>query len=82
MNPERDERPPLTDNQNEAATVLIEVCGLDEVADVSLEWDGQKGSVFWGLGRCAHHLADMTPSEVKEMVMSKLEQQGQIEPGS
>ena len=67
--------PPLTAEQQEFAELLITECGLEEVADVTLNMLGQSGTVFYGLGRCAHHLSSMTPQQVKAMVMLQLEQQ-------
>jgi hypothetical protein len=80
MENDPDLNPPLTDEQAGIADLLVEECGLEDVADVELEMMGATGTVRYGLGRCATHLADMTPADVRDLVLLKLEQQRQ--PGS
>ncbi len=79
MNPELspNPNPPLTPEQEDIANLLIEQCGLQEYADNSLEMMGSSGTVTYGLGRCAEHLMDHTPDEIKDMILKMLEQQSQ-----
>jgi hypothetical protein len=69
--------PPLTAEQEEMADFLVEQCDLHDYAQTPLEMMGASGTVRYGLGRCAAHLMNMTPEEIKAMVMLKLEQQTQ-----
>lgn len=78
MSPEQSSHPPLTLEQAELADFLLSQCGLDGLADVPFEMMGEGGTVRYGLGRCAHHLMDMTPEEIRGMVMGALEQQGHL----
>lgn len=75
MTYEQPQEPALTPDQSEIADYFLEACGLTEFADQNLEMMGQSGSVRFGLGRCAHHLMDLTPDQVRAMVMTKLEAQ-------
>lgn len=75
MSLEQKKPPELTPEQQEMADYLVEKCGLGSVANEVLLIQGQSGSVQYGLGRCATHLIDMTPLEINEWVMAKLEQQ-------
>ena len=76
MNPEVPANTPLTDDQKEAADFILEMCPeLVEHADDNFEMMGLSGTVYYGLGRCANHLSNMTPKEITEMVMTKVEQQ-------
>ncbi len=81
MNPEQDinPNPPLTPEQEELANLLIEQCGLEEYADTSLVMMGSSGTVAYGLGRCAEHLMDHTPDEIKDMILAMLEEQKKAE---
>lgn len=65
----------LTEEQGALADLLLEACGLSDKADTELEMMGQKGTVRYGLGRCAEYLMEMTPDEIRTMVDAKLEQQ-------
>lgn len=77
MSPERQPNPPLTDEQQSAANTLIEVCELGDVADQTIEmYAGISGTVQYGLGRCFQHMTNMTPDEIRQFVLLKLEQQG------
>ena len=75
MTPEKEKPQELTAEQMETASFLIDNCGLQDYADVELEMMGQSGTVTYGLGRCAEYLMDRTPEEIREMVMTKLEEQ-------
>ncbi len=75
MTPEQLSPNELTPDQMELAQSLIEWCDLKDVADEPLIMMGQSGTVLYGLGRCAHHFADITPDEIKLMVMTKLKEQ-------
>jgi hypothetical protein len=75
MSLEQKNTPELTPEQLEMADYLVEECGLSSVASEVLMIQGQSGSVRYGLGRCATHLIEMTPSEINEWVMAKLENQ-------
>ena len=75
MTPEKNSPPELTPDQMETASFLLENCGLQDFADVELEMMGQSGNVRYGLGRCAEYLMDRTPDEIREMVMTKLNEQ-------
>ena len=75
MKPEHEKTQELTPEQIETASFLIDSCGLQDYADVELEMMGQSGTVTYGLGRCAEYLMDRTPEEIREMVMTKLEEQ-------
>lgn len=75
MSPEHGKPPELTPEQIETASFLLESCGLQDVADANLEMMGQSGTVLYGLGRCAEYLLDRTPEEIRDMVMTKLEEQ-------
>ncbi|HUD05653.1 MAG TPA: hypothetical protein VMR18_01875 [Candidatus Saccharimonadales bacterium] len=72
---EREQPLELTSDQLEAALALLEICGLEDYAEVQLEMMGQSGTVRYGLGRCAEYLMDRTPGEIYEMVMTKLAEQ-------
>ena len=63
--------------QETMAVFLVEQCDLQDHATATLEMMGQTGTVEYGLGRCAQHLSGMTPEEIKDMVLAKLEQQEQ-----
>jgi hypothetical protein len=65
----------LTPEQLEVAQDLIDWCGLNDVANEELIMMGQSGTVIYGLGRCAHHFANSTPEEIREMVIAKLKEQ-------
>ncbi len=79
MTPEQLQPPTLTADQQETAQDLIDWCGLADVADEPLEMMGEKGTVRYGLGRCAHHFARMspepTPDDIRQMVLTKLKEQ-------
>lgn len=75
MTPERERPPELTADQMAVAAFLIENCGLQDVADEQFDMMGESGTVTYGLGRCAAHLMDRTPEEIRTMVMTKLEAQ-------
>ena len=77
MSPEQPQQinPTLTPEQEAMAVFLVEQCDLEEHTGATLEMMGQTGTVEYGLGRCAHHLLGMTPEEIKDMVLTKLEQQ-------
>lgn len=72
MSPEQKRVVELTPDQLETADYFLDVCDLQDFADVDLEMMGQSGSVRYGLGRCAEHLMDRTPEEIREMVIAKL----------
>ncbi len=67
--------PELTAEQEQLADFLLDQCGLTEVADEQLEMMGASGSVRYGLGRCASHLLELSPQDIKAMVELKLTQQ-------
>lgn len=72
------EHPPaleLTPDQSEIAEQFLELCGLQDVADLTLEMMGQSGTVRYGLGRCAEYLMELPPDQIKDMVLAKLSQQ-------
>ena len=69
------QNPPLTTDQIEAADFLITECGLAELAETELVMMGSRGTVHYGLGRCATYLMDRTPEEIKDMVLLNLQQQ-------
>lgn len=75
MSPEKPLNPPLTPEQEEMANSLVSLCDLEEIADTPIEMMGAAGTVRYGLGRCYEYIQDMTPDEIREMVMLKLEQQ-------
>lgn len=75
MSPEKNEVTELSPQQLEAADFFLETCGLQGVAGETIEMLGEPGSVRFGLGRCAKHLMDSTPDEIREMVMAKLDAQ-------
>jgi len=77
MSSEIPSNPPLTPEQEEIAKLLVEQCGLQGQADTNLEMMGASGTVLYGLGRCAQYLMDRTPDEIRDMVMLKIDQQGQ-----
>ncbi len=77
MSSEIPNNPPLTPEQEEIAKFLVEQCGLQGQADTNLVMRGASGTVLYGLGRCAEHLMDRTPDEIRDMVMSKIDQQSQ-----
>ncbi|GAC1391076.1 MAG: hypothetical protein NVSMB46_02250 [Candidatus Saccharimonadales bacterium] len=66
MNPELG----LTEEQIEMANFMIEECGLQDYAELPLEMMGARGTVWYGLGRCAQHLTNCTPEEIKTMVVT------------
>lgn len=77
MSPEQQSNPPLTDEQQSAAATLIEVCELSDVANQTIEmYAGINGTVQYGLGRCFQHMTNMTPEEIRQFVLLKLDQQG------
>ncbi len=65
----------LTPEQVETADFFIVACGLQDVAESNLNMMGQSGTVYYGLGRCGNYLIDMTPDEIRGMVIAKLDQQ-------
>ena len=69
--------PELTDEQWETADYLLEVSGLTDKADTELEMMGLTGTVRYGLGRCGNYLMQMTPGEIQQLVLAKLEMQPQ-----
>ena len=71
------EIPPLTQEQGEMADFFVAECGLEAVADEQLTMMGASGTVRYGLGRCAEHIGDLSPDEIRDMVLAKLEQQKQ-----
>jgi len=75
MSPEIPADQPLTPEQVEIADFLVETCNLGDVANVELEMMGLRGTVHYGLGRCAEYFGSSTPEEIRAMVMKKLEQQ-------
>ena len=74
---EHSSKPALTADQEATANDLIELCGLEPYADATVEMMGETGTVRYGLGRCAHHLMELTPVEIADMVMLKLGQHAQ-----
>jgi hypothetical protein len=70
--------PALTEEQTVIAHFFVTECGLGEVADRQLTMMGATGTVRYGLGRCAEHLENMTPDEVKAMVLAILKEQEQL----
>jgi hypothetical protein len=71
------EPPALTEEQTDVANFFVTECGLGEIADRQLTMMGATGTVRYGLGRCAEHLGNMTPDEVKAMVLAILDEQRQ-----
>ncbi len=65
----------LTPEQIDTADFFIEACGLQGVAGTNLNMMGQSGTVHYGLGRCGNYLIDMTPDDIRDMVMTKLARQ-------
>lgn len=72
MTPEQITPAELTPEQETIADRFIELCGLEDVAEVPIIMNGQNGSVRYGLGRCSEYLMDKTPEEIKEMVMTQI----------
>ncbi len=66
------ELPPLSEEQQALAAQLLEICGLEDVANRVVTMAGIHGTVAYGLGRCAEHFAHLTPDAIKAMVQAKL----------
>ncbi len=50
--------------------------GLEDVADEELAWMGQpSATVAYGIGLCWDRLLNLSPDEIKQMVMAKLADQ-------
>lgn len=77
MSTEHGEQPPLSEEQREMADFLIEECELQDHATTPIEMMGARGTVHYGLGRCARHLVNLTPAEIREAVLAKIDQQNQ-----
>lgn len=86
MNPEKHELEPqeLTPNQEQIADTFIALFELEDQAETKLEMAGHKGTLRYGIGRCAHHLGITDPNQnipddkleqLHAMIMAKLEQQ-------
>ncbi len=71
---ERVQPPELTEEQAQLADVLIEQCELQDVADQPFAMMGEVGTVRYGLGRCAEHLADMDFGIIAAIVREGLAQ--------
>ncbi|MHB1864550.1 MAG: hypothetical protein ACYCPS_00060 [Candidatus Saccharimonadales bacterium] len=65
----------LTPEERVLGDFLVNKCGLLPVADSLLEMYGQRASVRYGLGHSGKYLLDRTPEEIREMVLTKLEEQ-------
>jgi len=75
MTPEHEQPRELTPEEIELGDYLIEQCNLNDHADDVIEMYGQYESVRYGLGHSGKYLLDRTPDEIREMVMTKLEEQ-------
>jgi len=73
--PEHEKPRELSPEEIELGDYLVEECGLQEVAGTMLEMYGQNESVRYGLGHSGKYLLDRTPEEIREMVLTKLEEQ-------
>jgi len=65
----------LSPQQQEMADFYLEATGLGAVANEMIEMQGQTGTVRFGLGFCSNRLGKLTPDEIRDMVMLKIEQQ-------
>lgn len=65
----------LNPEQLQVADFFIDQCDLHDFADRNLNMMGQSGTVRFGLGRCSAYIIDMTPDEIRDMVMTQLAQQ-------
>lgn len=81
--PERQQPRELTPREKLLGDILVDKCGLQDVAGDMLDWtivsNGltyvQTESVRYGLGHSSKYLLDRTPEEIREMVLTNLEEQ-------
>jgi hypothetical protein len=63
-------------DDREAAEAFLELAEVTPYADLSLTMYGETGTVREGLARCARHIMDRTPVEIRDMVLTGLRAQG------
>jgi hypothetical protein len=72
--------PELTAEQRQIAGVLLDTLGLKQFARAEIEMLGERGTLEYGLGRCARHFEDWPVEKIGAVVRATLRDQGVMEP--